>query len=493
MTERILPLPGWMPDRPAYANPGATHILNAIPDADGYRPMPSLNVFSDALDARCQGAISARDTSGNIHVYAGDAAKLYLMSDATWAQRSSGHSTPATDVWRFTVFDTVVLATNYADEVQAATIGGATSFSAAFTSTLKPNARYIMSLRNFVVAADTNDGTDGVQPSRAWWCGFNDFTDMDPAAATQSDFENLREGGHIKGLVGGAEYGLIFQETQVNRMTYTGGDTIFQFDPIDRLRGTQIPNSIIGWGRLVFFISDEGFFVQDGIESTPIGHLQVDRTFWNQFDLGNISRVSAAVDPINKLVMWSFPGAGNLGGAPNIMYIYNWADKRWSQAEVTLECIARLAQQGYTLDGLDSIGTNIDDAAVFDVSFDSQKWQGGKLRLTAFDTDHKLSQFDGPALAATLETSEFSEGSYHSTIDGATPLVDGGDVSVSIASRQRLKDVITYGAPVEMNPSGTCPLRGEGKYHRMRISLSSSVTWSHMQGIVVDPVVEGDR
>jgi len=67
-----------------------------------------------------------------------------------------------------------------------------------------------------------------------------------------------------------------------------------------------------------------------------------------------------------------------------------------------------------------------------------------------------------------------------------SPLVDAGDANVSLAARQRLKDTVTYRSAAAMNASGTCPVRGDGMYHRFRLSLSSSTSWSHVQGLKLD-------
>ena len=53
----------------------------------------------------------------------------------------------------------------------------------------------------------------------------------------------------------------------------------------------------------------------------------------------------SAVDPINKIFYWAYPGAGNLGGVPNRMLAYNWALDRWSLIELGGDVVAGRADQ----------------------------------------------------------------------------------------------------------------------------------------------------
>lgn len=354
-----LPFAEWLPDMPDFANPGATVARNVLPVENYYGPLGSLQAATAALTARALGATNARDTSGNNFNYAGDASALYEVRAAgvTDKSKGGGYSTGSDEIWEFQPFDGRLIATNFTDPVQGIDIGAAGLYADQFTSTLKPKARHLASIREFLFLGNTSDATDGAVPHRTWWSAYRDVLDMDPDAQTQSDFEDRPEGGHVQRIVGGVEYGLLFQQTAITRITYSGGDSIFQFDSIDRKRGTPIPNGVVGHGRLVFFPSEEGFFVNDGTQSYPIGVNQVDKTFWNQFDVADAKLVSAAIDPLNKLYAIAFPGAG---GVLKIFF-YNWHERRWSEAEVDLEILFNPTSEGFTLEELDAVA--LDPAA----------------------------------------------------------------------------------------------------------------------------------
>ncbi len=354
-----IPFAEWLPDLPDYLNRGATVAKNVIPVENDYGPLGALDPATAALNAKALGATAARDTSGNNYNYAGDVSKLYEVraSGVTDKSKGGGYSTGTGEVWEFVLYGSTLIASNYSDDVQGIVVGSAGLFADQFTSTLTPKARHLATIREFLFLGNTNDTTDGAVPNRTWWSASRDAADMDPDAQTQSDFEDRPAGGHVQKIVGGVEYGLLFQEEAITRITYAGGKAIFQFDSIDRKRGTPIPNSVIGHGRMVYFLSEEGFFVTDGAQSYPIGANAVDKTFWNQFDVADIALVSATIDPINKIVAWAFPGAG---GVLKI-YFYNWETRRWSEAEVDVEILFNPVSEGFTLEELDAVA--LDSAA----------------------------------------------------------------------------------------------------------------------------------
>lgn len=406
--QTVMPFGEWLPDLPDFANPGAIEAKNVIPSRTSYQPFPGLSEQTNALTGVATGAISARDISNNVYFYAGDATKLYESTDNIFTDESKGggYATAVDDVWEFVQFGQDVIATNFTDPVQEIAVGGGGvgAFADLIASTNKPKAKHLAVVRNFLVLGNTSDVTDGHVSNRIWWSGFNDPTDFDPDATTQSDYEDLTDGGWVQKVVGGTEYGIVFMESRIYRITYEGSPRIFDVYPVDRGRGTPIPNSVVAHGRDIFFISEEGFFRFDGSQSIPIGADRVDKTFWGQFDIANKARVSSAIDSVNKLVAWSFPGAGSVGGASNTLFLYNWAWGRWARVEVDMEILVSSLTQGFTLEGLDTVSTNVDTG--FTDSFDSDVWKGGKIRFSAFDLSHRLGYFTGSNLASTLDTGE---------------------------------------------------------------------------------------
>ena len=482
----VLQFAPFMPDRTPLGSQGSPNVINAIPIPDGYGPVKDFaTVASSALTARAQGGTAVQDAGGVVRVFAGDAGKLYLIDvggTVNDVSKSGGYSTGADEAWEFALDGQTVIATNYADPVQSYTLGTSTLFADHLTSTLKPKMRHMDTIREFLVGGNTDDATDAVKTARIWWSGIGDTKDLDPAANTQSDFQDVRGVGQNQRIVGGVEYGLAFFESAIERMTYVGAGEVFRFDRIDRKRGTDIPNSVIAHGRRVFFHSPEGFMVNHGAgESEHIGHGKVDKWFDDQFDTADLSRMSAAIFPLEKSVAWLFPGTGNVDAVPNIIAFYNYAEDKWGEAEITLQILIRALSLGFTLEQLDTISTSLD---LLPSSLDSKAWQGGRTIPAGFNSSRVYGTFSGANLQATIDTGErMINPGYFSRVSGMVPLVDGGTVTGGIGGRDRQIDSVSFDTAQSLNSDGIIPAENSSRYHRARIVIAAGGTWNRAQGV----------
>lgn len=504
-------LPEYLPDMPDFNNPGSGLIQNLLPRTpQSYGPWPGLSVVSGPLTARCQGAFAVSDTAGNLRLFMGDAGKLYRMdpSSATPANVSKSattYTTGSTERWSSAYYGTRVIMTNYTDAPQSYVEGSSALFIDLITSgTTSLKARYASIVKDWLFFGNTTDGTFGPQPQRVWWSAIDDPTNFptpgtSAAAAAQSDFQDLfgTESGWVQGIVGnlGAADGAIFQERAVVRVQYIGPPAIFDFHTAEGVRGTPAPGSIVQIGALVYYLGEDGFYVFDGSTSTPIGFNKVDKTFFSDLDQSLFHRISACVDPINKIVYWAYPGAGHDGfGNCNRLIAYNWALGRWAISaanDIQCEILMRSLSFGYTLEQLDNVPVFAAGGATGGIdnplaaSLDSRVWTGGRVLLSAFDTSHQLNNFTGANLAATAETSETQAiPGQRAYLTRSRPMVDGTAApSVAIGTRNRQQDSVTYGAASAADANGFCFHRSEGRYLRGRISLPAGSSFTHLLGL----------
>ena len=370
----IVPVPEFAPDQPDLPSISSDTVFNVIPVTDSsYGPLPSHKAFSSALTARCQGGITVSDNSGNVHIYAGDATKLYrITSPGTTpadVSKALGYSTSSVGGWSFTSYGSRVIATNYNNVPQSYVEGSSTLFADLITSGVTDiKAKYAAIIKNWLFLANTTDGTYGAQPQRVWWSAINDPTNF-PTPGTTTAANNLSDyqdiigpHGQVKGIAGnlGAADGAAFMERAVWRIVYTGMPDIFTFVPAEGARGLLVSGGLNQFGSNVAYPTEDGFYMFDGANSTPIGKGKIDKFFYNDLQTGYIDRVSCCSDPSRGLLVWAYPGQGASNGAPNRLLIYSAAFNKWTATElnaVSVEYLLRGATFGTTLEALASFGT----------------------------------------------------------------------------------------------------------------------------------------
>ncbi len=240
---------------------------------------------------------------------------------------------------------------------------------------------------------------------------------------------------------------------------------------------------------MVFFIADDGFYVMvGGAPAQPIGDGKVDKYFLNTLLTTSNYLVNAAIDPVNKVVMWAYPDQGASGFCNNVI-VYNWAVGKWALCQFNTEVFSRFASPGYTLEQLDTISSSIDTLTP---SLDSRTWTGGAQSLAAFDTSHRLNTLSGTAMAATVTTGEkqLSPG-RRSRVAKSRPLVDGLTASVALRTRNILSETASTGTAVAQDSFGNCPANSDARYHSAQITTSGA--FNFIQGVEVEFNASAER
>jgi len=153
---------------------------------------------------------------------------------------------------------------------------------------------------------------------------------------------------------------------------------------------------------------------------------------------------------------------------------YNWAADRWSYAEVNTELVSTYLSSAIDLDSIDTIITNLDATSL---SLDADAFKGGIVSTAAFDTSHKLGNFQGDPLDAVLETLEVCD-TRRTFVRNVRPLVDGPNstVTVSCGTRDQLTSNYSFGMAQGLNSIGEANFRSNARYHRFRVNISGGFT-----------------
>jgi len=466
----------WLPDQPGIAG-AMTEAKNVYPVANGYGSLPLEVNLSNNASENLNNIFAAKNNTTTL-LFASGATKLFRYNSANTnlvnVSKSGGYSTPSGERTFFTQFGNTVIAANGADKLQAWNIGSSTAF--ADVSAAAPAAHYVTVVRDFVVAANELN-----HPNRVYWSDINDETDWTPGASSQSDYQDLADGGDVMGISGG-EFGLILTERSVVRMSYIGSPFFFQFDTIARGLGCITPNAVSQYASTTFFLSDDGFYSCDGQVVKSIGSEKVDRFFFADVNLNKLSEMSCAVDPVKKLVIWNYTD----NFAQKKQLIYNILLGKWSYAETTASYINNVYTPTLALENLDIYGT-LDSLGV---SLDSRQWAGGALLLAGV-TSAKAISFTGARKTASLITGDFGIPNGRSVVTLGKPIIDNGSGSIAIASRVNLNDAITFNTAVAADSENRVGLRSAGRYHRIKTIPSG--LWTSALAVDVDIAPQGNR
>jgi hypothetical protein len=456
----------WQPDQPGLTG-AITDALNVVPELSSYGPLPSVSDLSNNASEPLITTFIGK-FGDTVQQFAVGETKIFQFTpnDLNLVNVSKTGDYTGVVSLKVTQFGKVLLAANGNNVLQSWTIGISTEWDDASASA--PTAKFVTVVRDFVVASGNSSF-----PNRVFWSDINDETNWVAGPTSQSDIQDLPDGGNVQGLAGG-EFGLVFLERAIYRMSYIGSPLFFQFDAITRTLGCFEPNSIVQQGGRTFFLSDDGFYVCDGQAVTPIGAEKIDRWFFDDVDEGKLDKMSTAVDPEKHVIVWCYP---NTSGGQS-MLLYNWQTNRWSHAITTANFISNAATVGTTLEQLNIYGA-IESVPA---SFDSRIWAGGKP-IFAGVRANKIILFGGLPMAAEIVSGDVEEG-LQSIIKLAYPQIDGGSGTVSVASRFRLDQGLVFSPEIAASGENRVPLRSIGRYHRLKIKPTGQ--WTDMMAVDIE-------
>ena len=434
----------WTPDKPADAS-GLRVADNCYPGDQGYRPVKAFVADATAGPAPFLGAWDFVSSTGAVTIVGGTATALYKLTAGAWGQIGIGYSNPVTGRWRFAQFGELGIATNGTNPVQKVDL---TTGLASDLAGSPPKFAMLAVVKDFLVGAVLNGATN-----QLGWCAINNAEEW-IFGQNQSDYQVMPFGGDINGMFGG-EFGVILQRERICRMDYIGGNEIFAISEVSSNFGCATANSVVQFGALGFFLSDNGFMQWDGSALHPIGIEKIDRYFLAAYNRAAWATMSAAVDAANKVIVWSMGDR---------CFAYHWQLGRWS----TFSLAAQTIFSGYTSD----VAGKTADGAFY-----------------VIDVANTLGRLTGANTAATWTTPdlELVKG-REAQLSVVRPVTDAiAGLTLTIACRSRLGDAVTGNAYTSLQANGDMPVRERGRYARMTLGIAAGTVWTYAQGL--DPLV----
>jgi hypothetical protein len=429
---------------------------------------------------QCRGYFSGRNLSdGSVVIFAGSSTRLYKLNNSTlkWedvSKSATAYTTLAsTDQWQFVQFGSVVIAVNSNTAPQAFTIGSSSAF--ADLGGTPPNSRYIAVVgRQILLSGQTSN------VRRVSWCDVDGITTW-TAGTGFANYYDLPDGGVVRGVAGG-EFGLVFQESAIRRLTYIpGASPSFQIERITEDKGLLGPYSIVRAGERVAFISPQGILeYRPGVGLVPIGKERVDRTILADIDREHLNLLIGSADPAGTRYVWAYKSVGSSDETTfDKVLVYDYGLERWSPfIETRGEYLSTAIKPGLTLESLDDISASLDD---LDITLDSIQ-VALTARLSAFTSDSRMGFFDGDNLEAVLETPE-QGGERRMIVRGFFPRTDADTVYGSIRYRINAQSNLSQTSETLVNEIGFCPQRIDTRLARGRVRIPAGEVWTYCMGI----------
>jgi hypothetical protein len=380
--------------------------------------------------------------------------------------------------WQFEQFGNLVFATHENVPLQVYDLSSATAFSDCAGS--PPQAAYISVVGRFLVLSGLLSN-----PFRIQWSGLNATTTW-TSGVNSSDFQDFPDGGIVRGVAGG-EFGVVFQDQAIRRMSYIpGSPLIFQIDRISKDSGLFAPYSIIRSADLVFFHSAHGFHkIAPGGVPEPIGREKVDRFFFDDLDKTELQMFIGAYDPRTTRVFWAYKSTSGTTDLYDKIICYDFTLERWATVNMTGEYLLGMSQPGITLENLDALSSSID---ALEATLDSFAVSTQPL-IAQFSSEHKMGFFSGPNLEATMETSEQGTDGQRIRVQGFNPITDAPGVYGSASYRETQQEAVTAGTEILVNSrTGRCDFNTSTRYSRFKIRVPASTSWTFGAG--VEPLIK---
>jgi hypothetical protein len=221
---------------------------------------------------------------------------------------------------------------------------------------------------------------------------FNASTSWDNATLG-SNLQDFPDGGIVRGVAGG-EFGTIFQDQAIRRMSYIPGSAIiFQIERISDQVGLFAPYSIVRAGTSVLLLF-QPWLPEDRSRRdsrSRSGARRLTGRSWPTSTRPTLQLFMGASDPRSTRVYWAYKSGAGATGTYDKIIGYDEALDRFFPVSMSGEYLLGISQTGLTLENLDSISSSLD---ALTLSLDAYA-TAVQPEIAQFGTAHKQGFFRG--------------------------------------------------------------------------------------------------
>ena len=340
----------------------------------------------------------------------------------TWGTpRATSSVILAPRVWSLDTFGEDLVATYEESKIYTWDFsGGTTTRATAITNAPIQNTLVLVSNPDrHLVAFGTHDGTSS-DALLVRWSSQENKTDWTATSTNTAGSQRLSGGSKIVGAKRAQGQVLVWTDTDLHSMQFTGPPFTFGFQQIASQCGAAGPNSMVVSNSVAYWIGQHNFYMYDG-SVKPI-ESPVRRFVLDDLNLNQRSKITAGLNQEFHEVWWFYPSASS---SENDKYVtYNYAEGSWAIG--TLNRTAWIDREVYNL----PIG----------------------IKSTGQVYDHETGDSDdGAAIAAHIQSADFdlAEGDELFLLTEFIPDITqgGGTVDLKIEGRLYPNDTATAFGP----------------------------------------------
>lgn len=491
-----LPFGPYEPDRGRYNTSVLQDVINLVPTADGYGPLPAIvptpavymyltydngnritydngdliiiaTDWSDitgvlTLPAGCIGFFAARKRDGTEVLFAGTTTKLYKFNALQFVWEDVSSTTYAADCrWSFAKFGDEVRCQNGFNYEQVFDIESDIVFS---SDTGAPICKYLLVIGSFLfrfnIVAWAAQPTF-VNPAAMMCSAFESPGDNILQNANWCDSQVVPTGDEITGAVtvsGGAHVWLRGGVAPLS-IVMEGGVT-FALGEVDTTRGTSAPYSIGSFGQNRYIIyTDDGFWLYDS-GFNPIGQDRINKTFLARVDQDTFEDILAMNDPEHAIIWLSY--TNTTGDRRLFGYQYNL--NRFTASDVAV--VASFVCRTFIYGGSTPILV------------------ANQPRFAIIDEDGQLGYLVGDPLAASLTTNEYQVSEDRTFTNMAQLDGDMLDFELTVITRDiKGGPSRTRAAAVPSDRSGNVHFKASGRTTQFQLDVAAEEEWTTVSGL----------
>lgn len=502
-----LPFPPYEPDKNNQNLGALSTVLNVVPHADGFGPLPSIiptppiyrhitydngnritfdngNPIVIQLDwsdligfvqlpAACIGFFAARKKNGEEVLFAGTVTTLYRLDRVTLTWLDVSSTTYAAAVrWSFARKGSVIYCQNGYDTEQKFDIEVDTVFSDNPTA---PICKYICRLGPFIFRANIVSWAAesfSNEPAMIMCSSLLSPADNIPFNLNYCDYQIIDSGDEIMGIVPMTDGAHVWTKGGVVPLSLTvSNDVTFTLGEEDRTRGTSAPYSLCSFGQDRYLAyGDDGFLLYQGsMTPIPIGQDRVNVTFLQNVDQDTFVDVLSMNDPEHAIIWISYTNTD--GDRRMLGYQWNINQFTASDIEVSASFVCR------TFVYADS---------------DPPILVANQPRFTIIDRNGQLGYLVGNSMAARITTNEAQLGDGRSFQNVVRLNGDPVDFSVTTMTRDKKGGAIrTRAVATPSALTGAVPFSAEGLTHQWQIDIPAGEDWTNVTGMDVPAKAAG--